>query len=116
MVYFLIILLSAGFGVLLTFVLSLLIPALSAIYVYVGLFIGISIYLIFIAPIQIMTVSKMKELILRHKLEKELEDKKAEEEKPETTEAEENGEYGEGKKPEEKLDDRNEETTTDYIF
>lgn len=92
--FFLILVLLVGFGILIGWAFSLIVPALTfnssfiwsflilPLFYYVGAFIGISVFMIFILPVEVIAISKIRGEIAQDKLYKEAEEEhKAEEAK-----------------------------------
>ena len=81
--FLLLLILFIGFGILVSWLFSLFIPALTVyssfiwsfvnipLFYYVGSFIGVSLFLIFVMPFEFVSVKKMKEAIEKDRLNKE---------------------------------------------
>ena len=125
--FMLLLILLVGVGILIGFLFSLFLPALkgnSALFFsfvqipkfyYVGVLLGIAVFLIFVMPVEVLAVSKMREAI---EAEKEANEKEGQENlKDEDEKKEENQEVKTDKKEkQDDLDDRDDQNPADYIF
>ena len=124
--FLLILILLVGLGILIGWLFSLFIPALNysssfiwsflilPLFYYVGVFVGVSVFVIFVLPVELIAISKLREEIAQDKLFKEAEAERAAQEaaKAEGDSAEAGAEK-EVKKPEEEAEEKPEEKPED---
>jgi membrane protein implicated in regulation of membrane protease activity len=116
LIFLFILILLVGFGILLTWTLSLFIIPLKPLFCYVGIVLGVSVYLIFVVPVEILTMSNLRRSIENSKSDIEND----ETQQNETEEAEVVMAHivddDSSSSASEKLDDRDDKDPTDLIF
>lgn len=136
--FLLILILLVGFGILLSWLCSLFMPTLTysssfiwsfltiPLFYYVGTFLGVSLFLIFVLPIELLAISKMKDEIEMDKTYKDSVNKdvsneqngdnKQQQGEISKTEVNEQGKETEGNQANDDGETNADETPSDYIF
>ena len=132
--FLLILILLVGFGILISWAFSLFIPALNysssflwsflilPLFYYVGVFIGVSVFMILVLPVEVIAISKIREEIAQDKIYLEAEEarkaeetRKAEEEAKKQEEALAKESVKESDEKAEDVEESKKEVPSDYI-